>query len=205
MNRSISLDSVRSLFRRGPIALAGWIFLALCIPLGLLLPATVGETGPVEILQLVVLVCGMVLCLSQAARRNSGTWSPHAKYLWISGALLFLVLVMRETSCGRAYCLGPDGLPLRRSEWGVLGKLEHPAYALVMLACAVCALAGNCFKALRIAMIPTVLLVLGGMFAIVASVAEVFDGEHIEELAELGFYCVLVHALCDTIAMLRHA
>lgn len=90
--------------------LAGWTFLPAMFLLNMVLPVSWGEeNGVLENLQMIWLVLGAVWCWFMARKKGLPDWGGDAAAFWYSGLLLFVLLIGRELSWGRALFIDEAG------------------------------------------------------------------------------------------------
>lgn len=179
--------------------LAGWIFLPVMFFLNMVLPASWGdENGVLENFQMIWLALGAIWCWSMARKKDLPDWGGDAAAFWYSGFLLFILLIGRELSWGRALFIDEAGHMIQWEEMGLFGKLAHPLIGVLILL-TVWFLWRSKFWIFLKQMwraFPYAEIFLFVVFAVFQHMAEHmhilwWKGEVAEELAEIGAYLVL--------------
>lgn len=176
------------------------LYLALIYPLSGIFPDWVSfENGPVENLQVAVLLAGSLLCLSWRVRSKG-----NLRLVWLSGAILFFILAFRELSWGRVFTpLGcaANGEPIFMAAADMPYRTEIHACvgALALLALYLLVRFAPWKKIVRRRLLPwpqLLLCVIGMTLCTVGDHKAIFHtlrDQQLEEMGELLLYLSLCH------------
>lgn len=147
------------------------------------------ENGPLENLQLLLLVVGMYLCW-QAAKKVA---LKADKHIWQAGMIFYALMFGRELSWGRALLMRANGTVPSWNEFGIYGQLAHPVIGLAIACFLFLLYRGRFFRFLKKAKIPMWDLAFLVLFVVLVDVSEhynfsIFHGEIDEELFECAMY-----------------
>lgn len=186
------------------IAILNTILIAPCI---LYLPEKYGyENGILENLQLIVLLCGFILCLSYKKIKSKQNQDNEitsvdesmVKFFKFT-ALVIVILFLREINCGRTIFFPIPGEVNAFYGWKDLkyGWLAHPLYGLYMAYVGIYFLINKLFltlwdiiKNIKFPVWNIVLMIVGIIGGILGE--EVYHNMVMEEITELLFYVSLV-------------
>lgn len=186
------------------IAILNTILIAPCI---LYLPEKYGnENGILENLQLIVLLCGFILCLSYKkikSKQNQDNEITSVDESMVKffkfAALVIVILFLREINCGRTIFFPIPGEVNAFYGWKDLkyGWLAHPLYGLYMAYVGIYFLINKLFltlwdiiKNIKFPVWNIVLMIVGIIGGILGE--EVYHNMVMEEITELLFYVSLV-------------
>ena len=186
------------------IAILNTILIAPCI---LYLPEKYGnENGILENLQLIVLLCGFILCLSykkiKSKQNQDNEITSVDEYMvkfFKFAALVIVILFLREINCGRTIFFPIPGEVNAFYGWKDLkyGWLAHPLYGLYMAYVGIYFLINKLFltlwdiiKNIKFPVWNIVLMIVGIIGGILGE--EVYHNMVMEEITELLFYVSLV-------------
>ncbi len=186
------------------IAILNTILIAPCI---LYLPKKYGnENGILENLQLIVLLCGFILCLSYKkikSKQNQDNEITSVDKSMVKffkfAALVIVILFLREINCGRTIFFPIPGEVNAFYGWKDLkyGWLAHPLYGLYMAYVGIYFLINKLFltlwdiiKNIKFPVWNIVLMIVGIIGGILGE--EVYHNMVMEEITELLFYVSLV-------------
>lgn len=186
------------------IAILNTILIAPCI---LYLPEKYGyENGILENLQLIVLLCGFILCLSYKKIKSKQNQDNEitsvdesmVKFFKFT-ALVIVILFLREINCGRTIFFPIPGEVNAFYGWKDLkyGWLAHPLYGLYMAYVGIYFLINKLFltlwdiiKNIKFPVWNIVLMIVGIIGGILGE--EVYHNMVMEEITELLFYVSFV-------------
>ena len=186
------------------IAILNTILIAPCI---LYLPEKYGyENGILENLQLIVLLCGFILCLSYKkikSKQNQDNEITSVDESMVKffkfAALVIVILFLREINCGRTIFFPIPGEVNAFYGWKDLkyGWLAHPLYGLYMAYVGIYFLINKLFltlwdiiKNIKFPVWNIVLMIVGIIGGILGE--EVYHNMVMEQITELLFYVSLV-------------
>lgn len=171
------------------------VFTIMIIPLAYILPKTISwENGFLENLQVVVLLTGCLVAFTFYKR----TYYHRIHYMWLTVSGVFLLLMCRELSWGRVF------FQIKMTEEGpkfiLMSQVPYHMFINAFLGIFIVMLIIGAIKTIPwriiifkvpVPKIPWGLIFLGVVFSIIGDHGWIFagyQGETIEELAELLFY-----------------
>lgn len=179
-------------FRLSRTLLPALLFLIL-LPLYPFIPeAWAYENGLIESLQLIVLLFGIVLCLT----------TPTEKGLYRSIALILSILILREINCGRTLFFAVPGAVNQFRQWKNIpyGWLAHPLFGLYIVGSLLTFLKQKRYLTLwrliqriRLPFWTLLLMIIGVTFTLLGE--RVMEEARLEEIAEMLFYLSMTSGL----------